>query len=59
MPLTKHQIYQHVESIMCQFSSQSEDDSELVSVAWHLAEKCYGCKLILKINDEKKENNSA
>ena len=38
---------------MRQFASSFLDESQLLSIVWHLSQKCYGCKLILKINDKK------
>ena len=55
MPLTKHQIFHQLDNIMCQFASSFVDESQLLSIVWHLSQKCYGCKLILKINDEKRK----
>ena len=40
---------------MRQFASSFADKSQLLSIVWHLSQKCYGCKLIPKINDEKQK----
>ena len=40
---------------MCQFSSSFADESQLLCIVCHLSQKCYSCKLILKINDEKRK----